>query len=153
MNFDDAKAAPPTASPAPPAAAPVNEMLPEISLPSNGLDFSPEPLATTSKPFEAPKPVLPQAAVAPAPPAADSGMLEFDLGSLSLDLNEPTTESLPIAVMAAQSDDPLETKFLLAEEFRSLGDPDGARALAEEVLAKAAGPLKVKAQAFLSALS
>jgi FimV-like protein len=55
--------------------------------------------------------------------------------------------------MEASSDDPLETKFLLAEEFRSLGDTDGARSLAEEVLAEAKGPLKVKAQAFLNALS
>jgi pilus assembly protein FimV len=148
MDFDDAKAAPP-------AAGHAHELLPEISFPANGLDFSPQPLAATSKPFAAPKPVLAPAtvAVAPAPAAADSGMLEFDLSSLSLDLQEPTTESLPVSDLVAQSDDPLETKFLLAEEFRSLGDPDGARALAEEVLAKAAGPLKVKAQAFLSALS
>jgi pilus assembly protein FimV len=55
--------------------------------------------------------------------------------------------------MEASSDDPLETKFLLAEEFRSLGDSDGARSLAEEVMAEAKGPLKVKAQAFLNALS
>jgi pilus assembly protein FimV len=151
LDFDDAKATPPMPSPAPPAIKPVDELLPEISFPAHGLDFTPQP--STSKPFAATKPVLPPAALAPAPAVADSGMLEFDLSSLSLDLQEPTTESLPIADMVAQSDDPLETKFLLAEEFRSLGDPDGARALAEEVLAKAAGPLKVKAQAFLSALS
>jgi pilus assembly protein FimV len=153
MNFDDAKATPPTASRATPATAPADELLPEISFPASGLDFTPQSFAATSKSFAAAKPVLPPAAIAPAPAAADSGMLEFDLSSLSLDLQEPTTESLPIADMVAQSDDPLETKFLLAEEFRSLGDPDGARALAEEVLAKASGPLKVKAQAFLSALS
>jgi pilus assembly protein FimV len=55
--------------------------------------------------------------------------------------------------MTATSGDPLETKFQLAEEFRALGDPDGARSLADEVLAEASGPLKVKAQAFLNALS
>ena len=91
-------------------------------------------------------------AAAPAPAVADSGMLEFDLGSLSLDLNGPTTES-PAHPLEVSSDDPLETKFLLAEEFRSLGDSDGARSLAEEVMAEAKGPLKVKAQAFLNALS
>lgn len=79
-------------------------------------------------------------------------MLEFDLGSLSLDLDNPATES-PVHAEAATSNDPLETKFLLAEEFRSLGDPDGARSLAEEVVAEAKGPLKVKAQAFLNALA
>jgi pilus assembly protein FimV len=153
MEFDDVKAVPAKALPTPPTGHPADELLPEISFPPNGLDFSSQPLATSSKPFTAPKPVLPAAAVAPAPAAADSGMLEFDLSSLSLDLQEPTTESLPVDDIVAQSNDPLETKFLLAEEFRSLGDSDGARALAEEVLAKAAGPLKVKAQAFLSALA
>ena len=152
MDFGDAAATPPTASPPAPASRPVDALLPEIDFPINGLDFSPEPFAPP-KPVATPKPVLPKAAVAPAPAAADSGMLEFDLNSLSLDLNGPTTESHPPLAMLAASDDPLETKFLLAEEFRSLGDPDGARALAEEVLSAAAGPLKVKAQAFLSALS
>ena len=90
---------------------------------------------------------------APAAPAAalpDSGMLEFDLDSLSLDLNGPSTQSPPNSVAAEE--DPLTTKFLLAEEFRSLGDADGARSLAEEVLTEARGPLKVKAQAFLNSL-
>ena len=79
-------------------------------------------------------------------------MMEFDLGSLSLDLNGPTIES-PARASTAKSDDPLETKFLLAEEFRTLGDSEGARALVEEVVSGASGPLKVKAQAFLNALS
>ena len=79
-------------------------------------------------------------------------MLEFDLDSLSLDQNGPTTQALPDAPESS-SEDPLQTKFLLAEEFRSLGDADGARSLAEEVLAEAQGPLKVKAQAFLNALA
>ena len=152
MDFGDAAATPPSASPPAPASRPVDALLPEIDFPVNGLDFSPEPFAPP-KPVATPKPLLPKAAVAPAPAVADSGMLEFDLNSLSLDLNSPTTESLPSLAMLAASDDPLETKFLLAEEFRALGDPDGARALAEEVLSAAAGPLKVKAQAFLSALS
>lgn len=147
MDFGSATVSlPEIAAPAPvskPAAAPALEM----DFPSAGLDFTPEPIA-------APKPVLAtKAAAAPAPAASDSGMLEFDLGSLSLDLDDgPATES-PIHTQAAASNDPLETKFQLAEEFRSLGDPDGARSLAEEVLAEAKGPLKVKAQAFLNALA
>ena len=145
-DFGSATAALPPTKPPAPASKPAEALLPEIDFPSKGLDFTPEPPAT-------PKPILAKATVAPAPALADSGMLEFDLSSLSLDLNGPTTESLPPLAITARSDDPLETKFLLAEEFRSLGDPDGARALAEEVLAKAAGPLKVKVQAFLSALS
>ena len=77
------------------------------------------------------------------------------MGSLSLDLDAPTNESPVSAVetLVAVPEGPLETKFALAEEFRALGDMDGARALAEEVLAQAQGSLKSKAQAFVNALS
>ena len=97
----------------------------------------------------------PQLATAPpavtsAAPVHDAGMLEFDLSSLSLDL-EPATVASDLTA-APVSGDPLEVKFMLAEEFRVLGDSDGARALADEVVAKAKGPLKVKAQAFLNKL-
>jgi pilus assembly protein FimV len=146
LNFDSAMLVQPPASSPAPASRPVDATAPEIAFPADGLDFTPEP-------FALPKPILPtQAAAAPDPATADSGMLEFDLSSLSLDLNGPTTES-PAQAVTATSDDPLETKFLLAEEFRSLGDAEGARSLADEVMAKASGPLKVKAQAFLNALS
>jgi len=80
----------------------------------------------------------------------DLGMMEFDLGSLSLDLgDEPVTESgaLPNAI-----EDPLETKLALAEEFKAIGDDDGARALIEEVIAEAAGDMKAKAQRALKHL-
>ncbi len=92
----------------------------------------------------------PFAAAAPAAVLPDSGMLEFDLDSLSLDLNGPQSQNPGNSV--AGDEDPLQTKFLLAEEFRSLGDADGARSLVEEVLVEARGPLKVKAQAFLNSL-
>lgn len=92
-----------------------------------------------------------------AAPAAvlDSGMLEFDMNSLSLDLESSSTLG-PIAakpVAAYVPEGPLETKFALAEEFRALGDPDGARSLANEVVAQAQGGLKTKAQAFLNSLA
>ena len=92
----------------------------------------------------------PVAAAVPAAALPDSGMLEFDLDSLSLDLNGSSTRSQENSEQT--EDDPLQTKFLLAEEFRSLGDADGARSLAEEVVTEARGPLKVKAQAFLNSL-
>ena len=81
------------------------------------------------------------------------------MGSLSLELDAPITESptLAKATVAAEpalvEEGPLETKFALAEEFRALGDSDGARSLASEVVAQADGALKSKAQAFLNALS
>jgi pilus assembly protein FimV len=82
-------------------------------------------------------------------------MIEFDLGSLSLDLDRsvPADDSTSVPAQTSGSDaDPLETKLALAQEFRSIGDSDGARALVEEVVVSATGPLKAKAQRFLAEL-
>ena len=49
--------------------------------------------------------------------------------------------------------DPLATKLALAQEFNAIGDPDGARTLAQEVLAEAQGDLKHAAQKFLAEIS
>ncbi len=91
-----------------------------------------------------------QTPLPPPPPAADSGLLEFDLGSLSLDLEDEQL-SHPDEVHTPAAD-PLETKLALAEEFKTIGDIDGARALIEEVIEGATGDMKVKAQSALSAL-
>jgi pilus assembly protein FimV len=48
--------------------------------------------------------------------------------------------------------DPFVRKLELAEEFRQIGDTDGARDLLEEVVAKAGGALKSKAQVMLDEL-
>jgi len=84
------------------------------------------------------------------PDAPEPGLLEFDLGTLSLDLNTPET---PAEQASTEAEDPLITKLALAEEFVSIGDDDGARALIEEVIAEATGDLKAKAQRALSGLS
>ncbi len=76
-------------------------------------------------------------------------MLEFDLGTLSLDLGPDDTTGQE---SSAESEDPLVTKLALAEEFVSIGDDDGARALIEEVIAEATGELKAKAQRALGSL-
>ena len=86
----------------------------------------------------------------PAAEAPDSGMLEFDLGTLSLDLDPaPLAQGVSTSV---ESEDPLATKLALAEEFVSIGDDDGARALIEEVMLEATGELKAKAQKALASL-
>lgn len=54
--------------------------------------------------------------------------------------------------LAIDSGDPLARKLELAEEFRQIGDMEGARDLLEEVVSKAAGTLRAKAQAMLDAL-
>ncbi|MCF8210726.1 MAG: fimbrial protein FimV [Rhodoferax sp.] len=149
----------PVAATAAPTAAPVVPVQ-SLGLPDLGLSFDmPEPT-----PEPAPEPIgalpdfdLPQAVAEPAPapvPAAPSppGMLEFDLGSLSLDLDPPAPEQ-PTPAPDSTNEDPLETKLALADEFVSIGDEDGARALIEEVLAEATGDLRAKAQRALSQLS
>ncbi|MFZ4480025.1 MAG: FimV/HubP family polar landmark protein [Rhodoferax sp.] len=85
-----------------------------------------------------------------APAAPDHGMLEFDLGSLSLDLDD-STEPQPDDAAGAP-EDPLTTKLELAEEFSAIGDAEGARTLIEEVIAEASGEMKLKAQRALSGL-
>lgn len=138
MDFSSATLAMPTAAPAPAVAEPLPSM-------DDGLSFTTDEPAVTT---------------AATPLDTSGGMLEFDMGALSLDLDGPTTESQAIAPAPAPAslpemdlEDPLETKFALAEEFRAIGDADGARSLAEEVLAQSSGSLKAKAQAFLNALA
>ena len=130
---------------------------PDLNLQDEGLSFDIEPAAAAAAP------AAPVAAPAPAA-AADSGMIEFDLGALSLDLGspaaaaktatstEPDTASAPISTAGFDDTggDPLATKFALAQEFHAIGDPDGARSLAEEVVAEASGDLKDRAQRFLA---
>ena len=141
LDLDDVPAAAPVAAGrlSRDADQPAKAPPPEIDFLAAGLDFTPEPHLTR------------KVAAAPPPPVNHDGMLEFDLNSLSLELGpevRPAAAALP-----GQENDPLEVKFMLAEEFRILGDADGARSLADEVVAKAMGPLKFKAQAFLNTLS
>jgi pilus assembly protein FimV len=56
-------------------------------------------------------------------------------------------------VAPQREEDPLETKLALAEEFVSIGDEDGARALIEEVVAESSGDMRAKAQRALANLS
>ena len=153
MNFDVPA---PAASP---ASVPTRLDAPGLMLSGSSLDFGAEP--------------------AKAAPAPDSGMIEFDMGSLSLDLPSVSAPAAPAASAPAAapdsshapllnldsggstggfevesaSADPLATKLALAQEFNAIGDPDGARSLAEEVLAEASGDLKTRAQRFLAEIN
>ncbi len=66
----------------------------------------------------------------------------------------PLADTRPDALddLTFASADPLARKLELAEEFRQIGDIDGARDLLEEVLSKAAGSLRSRAQAMLDTL-
>jgi pilus assembly protein FimV len=64
----------------------------------------------------------------------------------------PSTSG-PTQAPDSTGEDPLETKLALADEFISIGDEDGARALIEEVISEASGEMREKAQRALSNLS
>lgn len=92
------------------------------------------------------------------PPSAP---VDFDFGDLSLDLATPAAEGGAAAPAAGadagpdgevSDDDPLARKLELADEFRRIGDTEGARDLLDEVISQAEGPLKAKAQAMLDGL-
>lgn len=125
-----------------PAAAPVSASVPL------DMDFSATPSG-----FQHPAPAAAPAEPPPAEkPAANSGMIDFDMHSLSLDLDPVApTNAAPLAA-SEPAHDPMATKLALAEEFRTLGDSDGARALAEEVLSQASGSLKERAQKLIAEL-
>jgi pilus assembly protein FimV len=106
-------------------------------------------------------------APAPAPAASTEFPMDFDLSAISLDLESPGSVSAPAVApleengadlsgidFAAEDDggDPLARKLELAEEFRQIGDMEGARDLLQEVVAKAGGALKTKAQGMLNEL-
>ena len=127
------------------------------------IDFEPRAAANAPAPsqfpavqpaFDAPAPTAAPAAPVAAAPSPEPRPLEFDLGSLTLDLGDSTPGGAGAdSANAGDEEDPLATKLALAEEFSSIGDEDGARALAEEVLEEATGPLRTRAQRFLSELS
>jgi pilus assembly protein FimV len=118
------------------------------------LDLPEAPQAPSAEmAFEMPSPAE---STAPAPLDAvtrDDGLLNFDLGSLSLELDGPKTAPAPVSAEPDAAEDPLETKLALADEFVSIGDNDGARALIEEVIAEATGELRTKAEQALAKLS
>jgi len=47
---------------------------------------------------------------------------------------------------------PLQRQLELADEFRQIGDTEGAREVLQELISKAGGPLRDKAQAMLNEL-
>lgn len=116
----------------PPPSGPVDFDFGDLSL---ELD-TPSPDATPA-PAAAP-------AAAPVPPAAAPAAA-------------PAAPPAPPAAPAEDPDridenDPLARKIELADEFRQIGDLEGARDLLDEVLAKATGALKRRAEAMLKDL-
>ena len=82
----------------------------------------------------------PAASMSPATAAAQA---EHDLTAES--------EAAP-AQADFDTEDPLATKLALANEFKAIGDTDGARSLIEEIIAEASGEMKTRAEKALADL-
>lgn len=110
-----------------------------------GMDF--DPPAVEPAPVSTPNPLAD-----PDPIASDSGMIEFDMSALSVDPDSRSGADIDTEQSEDADDDPLATKLALAQEFHAIGDTDGARDLAQEVLGEASGALKIRAERFLADL-
>jgi len=137
---------------------------PEAGTPSTrgGLDsksFGMRPVAESNA---AKAPAGASVAVGEAP-ASKNEPLAFDMAGFSLDLDPPATttktsgehvlQGVDLPSLDLEGDgDPMQRKLELAEEFRQIGDKDGARDLLREVLAHASGVTKTKAQNMLDDL-
>jgi pilus assembly protein FimV len=98
------------------------------------------------------------------PSTVSNPPIDFDFGELSLDLDKPSAPAaspapaepesgIPELDMPSAGDsEPMARKIELADEFRRIGDHEGARELLEEVVSKANGALKSRAQTMLDAL-
>ncbi|HEX7384958.1 MAG TPA: FimV/HubP family polar landmark protein, partial [Burkholderiaceae bacterium] len=93
-------------------------------------------------------------AAAPVAAAAEDKGLELNFEGLDFsDSRQPATPETSSMQLLDENGDPLSRKLELADEFRQIGDMEGARDLLQEVLAKADGTLKSKAQAMLDNLA
>ena len=138
LGLDQAPAAPVSRAAALAATEPVD-------LDLGGLNFTPPPAEPATRPVPMPA----------ASPATDSrsGMVEFDMGSLSAP-DSRAIEADPMQTkQPAMDEDPIGTKLALAQEFHAIGDDDGARSLIKEVIAEAKGSMKARAERFLAELS
>jgi len=87
----------------------------------------------------------------PATPAAASTDLDFDLGEPTQP-GETDPHDLALPSLGDDEGDPLMRQLELADEFRQIGDTEGAREVLQELIQRASGPLRDKAQAMLNQL-
>jgi pilus assembly protein FimV len=99
--------------------------------------------------------------------------MEFDLSSISLDLDAPSPVASAAQAEAAPArdsgfadlelrldgdeeggdSDPMARKLELAEAFSQIGDIEGARELLQDVIANSEGPVREKAEGILGGLN
>ena len=86
------------------------------------------------------------------PALDDAGDTLLDFGEFPVSEHGESADDVMADLDEFAAGDPLQRKLELAEEFRQIGDLEGARDLLEELLVKASGSLRSQAQAMLDAL-
>jgi len=97
----------------------------------------------------------PKARAGAAGLSTEGPTLRPDLDRVKAPAAEPTADSGPDSMsfdLEGDDVDPLQRKIELADEFRRIGDVEGARDLLDEVLSKAAGLTRDRAKAMLDEL-
>ncbi|KGI77734.1 hypothetical protein LF63_0110500, partial [Oleiagrimonas soli] len=100
---------------------------------------TPSPVAQNEPAHADPAPTFDLEPEPEAPSAADTFDLDIDEGD-------------DVAPTAGLGGDAVDTKIDLARAYMDMGDPDGARAMLEEVLAEGSGPQREVAQKLLDEL-
>lgn len=102
--------------------------------------------------LDLPEPARKEEAIPTASAEAMDGGLPAEFESILQD--DAPSDPLSQAFDALDDDggDPLQRQLELADEFRQIGDTEGARDVLQELLARASGPLRDKAQAMLNEL-
>ena len=155
LNLD---APPSSADWVPPPVTPAIDRFAPTEAPSDGAALDMDPMSID---FSAPD--LPLA----LPGGPTPSLFRADSSDLRLDLDLPIADEPPQSVAPVEAgssvfgdsglafdehDDPLSRKLELADEFRQIGDQDGARELLREVVSKASGSVKTRAQSMLADL-
>jgi pilus assembly protein FimV len=119
-----------------------------VAAPASAMDFN---LDDLSLDLTAP---LPRESAPPVAAPVPNSSLDFGDFTLPLPSADDTlpVNAAPAAELGPDEADPIARKLELAEEFRQIGDMEGARDLLEEVVAKSSGALKAKAQGMLDEL-
>ena len=88
------------------------------------------------------------------PAGGRTDLSSLDFPDFAVSQTDPHLDTTPGALGSTGADatDPIARKLELADEFRQIGDMEGARDLLEEVIGKSSGALKAKAQSMLNQL-
>ena len=147
----------------PPAQAAARD---ELAFDLGDLDSTPAP-APRSAPAQAPESLdfdlggidLDLPATPSRAPGHDLDITSLDLPDLDVPAPAPAADTLSLDDLGVDldsvdpnDDEALQRQLELAEEFRQIGDTEGARDVLQELVGKASGPLRDRAQAMLNQL-